>query len=604
MSEAPELLPPAGTLADLPMAELLARLDRQTFSGTLEVTASHRRNLVVLDAGRAAKVQLSAPIEMLGRLLIERGDVGAAQVETLAARQAAGGGRLGDLLVAAGAADRTTIDRALAEQLRRRLLRLFLLPEADWRLVPDTDLLAERGGAPQSLDLLAALAEGVRTSHAVKALEDRMTEVLAGRLATVAPGPALGRLALTAQEQSACRYLARGTWDAKVFRAVPVEHRHTLLVAAYCLHITGQLAYAPAAVQAPATQLPPVQWPQGQAQPPETPSVEPPVAARPSVQPARPPQTSQPPVPARPSVQPARPPQASQPPVPARPSVQPARPPRTSIQPKADQQPAATGDGDGPGTAPADFEREICALHEGLAAQSHYELLGVAPEVTAEALKNAYLERVKRYHPDRAVRHGLAGHQEKLEAILLQVREAYETLSVPESRAKYDARLQGRAETTPEQVGEMVDRALAAERAYQMAVMLERQHRLEDAQQQADEAVRLQPEQGEFQCMALWLQAARRPASAAVADLVPAMIEAASRVLPHERAQMQAARLLQRAGRHQEALEHFRRVLRRNPQNVDAAREVRLVELRQAKQQSAPAGGSGLFGRLFGKKDK
>ena len=589
MNEASDLLPAEGTLADLPMAELLARLDGQAFSGTLELTASHRRNLVVLAAGRAAKVQLAVPIEMLGRLLIERGDVGAAQVETVAAGQAAAGGRLGDLLIAAGAADRATIDRALTEQLRRRLLRLFLLPEASWRLVPDTDLLAERGGAPQSLDLLTTLAEGVRTSHAVKALEVRMTEVLAGRVATITPGPALGRLALTAQEQSACRYLARGTWDAQVFRAVPFEHRHTLLVAAYCLHVTGQLTYAAAAVQAPATQLPPVQWPQGQPQdqpqPSRQPSVEPPVAARPSVQPATPPRVTQPPVIARPS-------------------VRPAPTPRAAVQPKADERPAAAVDGEAPGTAPADFEREICALHERLEAQTHYELLGVSPEVTPESLKNAYLERVKRYHPDRAARHGLAGHQEKLEAILLQVREAYETLSVPESRAKYDAQLQGGAEATPEQVGEMVDRALAAERAYQMAVMLERQHRLEDAQQQAEEALRLQPEQGEFRCMALWLQAARRPAQAAVEDLVPAMLEAASRVLPHERAQMQAARLLQRAGRPGEALEHFRRVLRRNPQNVDAAREVRLVELRQARQQGAPAGGSGLFGRLFGKKDK
>jgi tetratricopeptide (TPR) repeat protein len=63
---------------------------------------------------------------------------------------------------------------------------------------------------------------------------------------------------------------------------------------------------------------------------------------------------------------------------------------------------------------------------------------------------------------------------------------------------------------------------------------------------------------------------------------------------------MQAARLLQRAGRQGEALEYFRKVLALNPQNVDAAREVRLAQMREEKKAAAPAG---LFGRLFRKKD-
>jgi curved DNA-binding protein CbpA len=553
MTAAPDLLPMEGTLAEQPMAGLLARLGRQGFSGTLELTSFHRRNLVVFAAGRVTKVQLAAPIEQLGRLLVEQGLVEAAQVESLAARQAAGGGRLGDLLVAAGAVDQPTVDRVLADQLRRRVLRLFLLPEASWRLTPGSDLLAERGAAPESLDVLGVLAEGVRSSHDLKTLETRLTEVLAGRAATVSPGADLERLAFTAPEQSACRYLARGTWDATVFRAVPADHRHTLLVAAYCLHVAGLLTLAPAAVRAPDS--------------------PPPAAERSSLQP----------------------------PAAVRSSLQPPAAARSSLQPPAAARPASQAPIPEGGDADGEFEQEICRLHEQLGARTHYELLGVARDVTEAALKDAYLERVKRYHPDRAARHGLTGHQDKLEAILLQIREAYETLRVPETRTKYDAQLKGQGEATAQQVGELVDRALAAERAYQMAVLLERQHRLDEAQRQADEALKLQPEQGEFVCMSLWLQAGRRPVRAAVDDLVPPMLEAATRVPRHERAQLQTARLLQRAGRANEALEHFRRVLRINPQNVDAAREVRLTDLRQAKQDGPSAG---LFGRLFGKKDK
>lgn len=554
----PEPLPPQGTLAELPLAELFVRLDRIGFSGTLEVTASHRRNLVVLDAGRAAKVQLAVPIETLGRLLVEQGLVEAPMVESTAARQAAAGGRLGDLLVAAGAVDRASVDQMLVEQVHRRLLRLFLLPEADWRLTPGTDLLAERGAAPQSLDLLGVLAEGVRGSHSTDALEARMLEVLAGRSASVVVGPDLERLRLTPQEQSACRYLARGTWGTTVFRAVPPEHRHTLLVAAYCLHVTGQIRYSAAPARASVAPPQPAAW---------TPSLAPPPA---------PPPVSTPP-----------------PPGPPRPASAPPVPPEGDVA-------AAPVAG---ATEDQDQGRELLDLYRHLEERTFYEILGVPRDATPDVLKAAYLERVKRCHPDRAVRLGLGEHRDKLEAVLLRVREAFETLSDPEARAKYDARLDGGVETTPEQVGEMVDRALAAERAYQLAVMLERQHRLDEAQKQAEEALRLQPEQGEFLCMSLWLEACRRPARASVDDLVPRMTEAAARVPMHERAQMQTARLLQRAGRATEALDYFHRVLRRNPQNVEAAREVRLAEMRQSKQQP-PASGGGLFGRLFGKKDR
>ena len=551
---APDGLPAGGTLAEWPIPELLVRLDRAAFSGTLEVLASNRRNLVVLEAGRATKVRLAVPIERLGRLLVEQGLLEAPQVEAVAARQAAAGGRLGELLVAAGLVEPAKVDRSLTEQVRRRLLRLFLLPEAEWRLAAGTDRLPDGGAAPQGVDLLAVLAEGVRGSLSAEALEARMLDVLAGRTATAVVGPDLDRLRLTPQEQSACRYLARGTWGRTVFRAVPPEHRHTLLVAAYCLHLTGQIRYSEAGERAAATSPPATAW---------VPSVAPPASPAPS-----------------------------------------GPPPATRAA--EDQPPPATlGTTHDAGATPdRELERELLDLHEHLEDRTHYELLGVSRDATPDGLKAAYLERVKRFHPDRAVRHGLAEHRDKLEAILLRIREAFETLSDPEARAKYDRALDGGVDATPEQVGAMVDQALAAERAYQIAVVLERQRRLDEAQRQADEALRLQPAQGEYACMSLWLQACRRPARAPVEDLVPKMTEAAARVPGHERAQMQAARLLQRAGRPNEAVEYFRRVLQCNPQNVEAAREVRLAEMRQAKQQGGSPSGGGLFGRWFGKKDK
>ena len=63
-----------------------------------------------------------------------------------------------------------------------------------------------------------------------------------------------------------------------------------------------------------------------------------------------------------------------------------------------------------------------------MADANYYELLGVAPEATPEEIRSAFLELVKRVHPDRG------GNQ----ALFRSVNGAYESLSDPVRRAAYD----------------------------------------------------------------------------------------------------------------------------------------------------------------------
>jgi tetratricopeptide (TPR) repeat protein len=503
-------VPETGPLAELPLAELLVRLDADRFSGTLELTVGGRTHLVVLADGRVVKAQLAVPVEPLGRILVERGLVEGAKLDALLRRQPATGRRLGELLVEQGLLDDAALEDALVEQVRRRLLRLFLAGDGSYRLRPEQDGLDGRPGIARPFDPLRLLPEGVRNSRSPEELEARLQRALAGRVATVVAGDTCARLGFSPAEQSACRYLSRGSWDAAVFGAVPPEHKPTLLVAAYCLLVARQLALA-----AP-----------------------------------------------------------------------------SSVPPSGESAQAAADEA---------LRQEILGLLARIKEVSFFDLLGVSEDVTPEALNARYLELVKRYHPDRAIRHGLTGFKDQLEEILLAVREAFETLNDPEARAAHVAKLRGAAAAQSRDVQDVVDRAVAAERAYQLAVVLERQHKLDEAQKSVDEALEMVPEQAEYVCMSLWLQSARRPARASVSDLVPKMLEAAAAVGKHERALMQAGRLLQRAGRPNEAVDLFRRVLRLNPQNVDAAREVRLVGMRSAKQAGSA---SGFFDRLLGRKDK
>ena len=66
--------------------------------------------------------------------------------------------------------------------------------------------------------------------------------------------------------------------------------------------------------------------------------------------------------------------------------------------------------------------------------QDHYLLLGIARNATAEEIRRAYFDAARRLHPDKNI---AAGETE----LFLGVQEAYDVLSTPKKRARYDATL-------------------------------------------------------------------------------------------------------------------------------------------------------------------
>lgn len=63
-----------------------------------------------------------------------------------------------------------------------------------------------------------------------------------------------------------------------------------------------------------------------------------------------------------------------------------------------------------------------------------YRELGVAPDASAEVIRQAYLALARRYHPDRAPAGRVAEYEERMK----RINTAYELLSNPESRRVYD----------------------------------------------------------------------------------------------------------------------------------------------------------------------
>ncbi|KAK2797364.1 hypothetical protein FQN51_008535 [Onygenales sp. PD_10] len=68
--------------------------------------------------------------------------------------------------------------------------------------------------------------------------------------------------------------------------------------------------------------------------------------------------------------------------------------------------------------------------------KDYYKVLGVDREADAQTIKRAYRKMTKQFHPDKAMAQGIP--KEEAEKKMASVNEAYEVLSDPELRARFD----------------------------------------------------------------------------------------------------------------------------------------------------------------------
>ena len=68
--------------------------------------------------------------------------------------------------------------------------------------------------------------------------------------------------------------------------------------------------------------------------------------------------------------------------------------------------------------------------------KDYYKILGVANDADERQIKAAYRKATKQFHPDKAHKQGLT--KEEAEKKMAGINEAYEVLSDPELRARFD----------------------------------------------------------------------------------------------------------------------------------------------------------------------
>jgi curved DNA-binding protein CbpA len=622
-----------GVLAKTPLVHLLVYALDQNLTGTTElVTPEGGRHYIYFSDGVPGKARTAGSEWPLDRVLTELGMVDEDTLQSTMLQISRTGELHGRHLIDRGLLDLVSLGRALAAQLARKIAVMFELPDATrYSYYAGVNLLESYGGPELTpTEPLALIARGVRRlpSELVRATVGRLGEAPL-RLARDAE---LGRLQLTQEERTIIDHVrARPMTLSELLQrdlggTALINHEFLVLRTLYLLIVTRCLKLGPAdrrplGADKPRHELPPIA---GQT-PVPMPSAPARVTGTPEprrVSRVMTPLPDSPPVsvpvapvsvPLAPPVSPRIPPVApiSSPgapiSIPVAPSSSPRRSaprvtPRTSIRspvPRRSTPPVQEPPRERRGPSEEEIERRFEAIDE----ITYYEILGVDSKASPETIEQTYFQLAKVWHPDR-LPPDAANMRTKVDKIFSRMNDAYQTLTDADRRHDYDSVVQQGGGTARDR--ELVERAVDSAIVFQKAEVLFRRGQYEGAEKLLLQAVKTDPQQPEYRTLLAWVQAKRMgPApplaegerSSQYKEQLKILNEVIDKEPDFERALFYRAELLKRSGDMDRAIRDYRKVTRLNKRNIDAAREVRLYDLRQRQA------GGGLFGRLFGNKE-
>jgi tetratricopeptide (TPR) repeat protein len=227
----------------------------------------------------------------------------------------------------------------------------------------------------------------------------------------------------------------------------------------------------------------------------------------------------------------------------------------------------------------------------------HFQLLGVAQDVPADALRKAYFALARQLHPDRLAALGISDDGRHAQRLFAQINAGFAILSDHGRRARYVDVLRrgGEAAVRAEQARaeEMARRILEAEEAFRRGELAMRRDQPQAAVVELERAVQLNPEEADYHASLAWAKFCAAPDRPAAAPATRTALERAIQGAPRSvTARFYLGRVERMLGRDQDALRHFRDVLASVPGHADAAAEVRALEARLTGGDKP----SGIFG--------
>lgn len=204
-----------------------------------------------------------------------------------------------------------------------------------------------------------------------------------------------------------------------------------------------------------------------------------------------------------------------------------------------------------------------------------FQVLGVSPDVEADALKQAYLQLVREFHPDRAYKSASAEVRALANEVYQLVTTAYDTLKDPVQRDRVAADL---AKGIKKDVSDQVQRIVAAEGRFQKGEEALRRKAFGEALAFFEEAVGLYDQEGEFQAYLGWALFQTAPRDPETADRAVERLEHAIKLNPRvDRSYLFLGYLHKAQGRADKAERQFEKAIQVNPDCTEALRELRLL---------------------------
>ncbi|MDI1445672.1 J domain-containing protein [Polyangium sp. 6x1] len=265
-----------------------------------------------------------------------------------------------------------------------------------------------------------------------------------------------------------------------------------------------------------------------------------------------------------------------------------------------------------PQAGPPNHEKRRAEIEAKLASapnEDPFQMLGIPREATSGDVRNAYFKLALVYHPDKLPK-DLHDLKPRVARLFAAINAAYEALKDDAGRAQYLASREGGV--VDEQA--KVERAVNAALEFEKAEVFLRKNDLASCEACVRRAVAADPEQPAYTALLAWVVASRRPLPPVaeegktnnVYDDCITQLDGVLKTEPdYEKALLYRGRLLKLAGRVPQAYRDFKRVTVISPKNIEAAREVRLYEMRHPPEDDGPGSnppGRGLLGKLFNKK--
>lgn len=276
---------------------------------------------------------------------------------------------------------------------------------------------------------------------------------------------------------------------------------------------------------------------------------------------------------------------------------------RVPTAPKGVPGPAALSDDD------RAFRDEILRAYTAMGKQNHYEFLGVQRPANDASVRQAYMRLAREYHPDRAAGPAFADDdtfKSKVDALFKRLGEAQQALSTEEGRQTYERTLEALGTGgTQAADGKRQRRPLEAQNAFKMGEVMFKKKDFPAAEAHYRQAALFDDQDPKILtalATCIWMNPDH--------DEKVRTAEARKRLtdilntFKFPDASYKLGLLLRKAGEEAAAQRHFAIANKLDPNHVDAAREVRLANMRKSaaeEEKKSTQGAAGLINKLLKK---